>query len=490
LAERFERTESWIKTNVPEAFALLSENGYENIARCAAKGKPGTPSEYHFFGLATVLKQLGQLEGPARHDLHARAAELVAPFKREPSQRSRTLKAKRPVGLPNPTAKARKGVKRIIAKLRAEATPEQRVAAIAAALSDLEAERVEALREAERQTAAAKELLGLADPPAASPENRFVIPEALIDTQGEGRDDFRKTEVMASPIRLNPTSEGQRVRAMLSLSSIPDELRKLPQWVCWKYLERDGKLSKPPINALTGRLAKVDQDSTGSTFDEAFERWTDDDTLAGLGLVMTKGTGFVGLDFDDVIDSTGVLNETVATWVNRLDTYTEVSPSGRGIRVFLQGEIPPSVQDGNRKQVLGFGVEVYGGGSPRYLTVTGAALRGFTSIEARQTELVSVLSDIDTLTRQTKTDKTRPLAQTPVSGRHRLPSYEMAAARSGSDRSAADLRYAMTALGWGHSAAVVEEALLLESPKAKERKDGARYVARTVEKAAQYMGAR
>ena len=33
-----------------------------------------------------------------------------------------------------------------------------------------------------------------------------------------------------------------------SLTHIPAELRALPQWVCWRYENRNGKTTKPPID--------------------------------------------------------------------------------------------------------------------------------------------------------------------------------------------------------------------------------------------------
>jgi primase-polymerase (primpol)-like protein len=54
----------------------------------------------------------------------------------------------------------------------------------------------------------------------------------------------------------------------------------------------------------------------------------------------------------------------------RIDSYTEVSPSGAGLRIWTPGVLPPG---GRRK---GY-VEMYDGG--RYLTVTGHRVRGVLS---------------------------------------------------------------------------------------------------------------
>lgn len=52
------------------------------------------------------------------------------------------------------------------------------------------------------------------------------------------------------------------VRAMLNPDGIPAELKTLPQWVCWRYSQRNGKATKPPINPLTGRAAEPNGPTT------------------------------------------------------------------------------------------------------------------------------------------------------------------------------------------------------------------------------------
>src|SRR5271157_4363090 len=42
------------------------------------------------------------------------------------------------------------------------------------------------------------------------------------------------------------------------LTNVPEELRKTPQWDCWKYI----KGAKVPINPLTGRVYKRDDGET------------------------------------------------------------------------------------------------------------------------------------------------------------------------------------------------------------------------------------
>jgi primase-polymerase (primpol)-like protein len=71
--------------------------------------------------------------------------------------------------------------------------------------------------------------------------------------------------------------------------------------------------------------------------------------------------------------------------VDTIRSYTEVSPSGRGLRIFLTGKLPPH---GRKKERF----EVYE--TSRYVTVTGRHLSATpTTIETRQAELDRVHHD-------------------------------------------------------------------------------------------------
>ena len=93
------------------------------------------------------------------------------------------------------------------------------------------------------------------------------------------------------------------------------------------------------------------------------------------------GGGFVGIDLDDCFDG-AELKPWAREIVETLDSYTELSPSGRGVHIIARGELP----SGRRKVA---GVEMYNSG--RYLTVTGNWLRG-DKIEERGAEIEKILS--------------------------------------------------------------------------------------------------
>lgn len=156
---------------------------------------------------------------------------------------------------------------------------------------------------------------------------------------------------------------------------IPSTLKERQQWVLWAWVwnKERGEWSKPP-RRLDGRNASSTDPKTWGRFDDVWDAYDLDldHTWDGIGFVLTPDSGIVGVDFDDCLTSNG-LEDWARAWVDQLQTYTERSPSGRGLRAFALGHL-----DGGRKKG---GLEIYAAG--RYLTCTGQTLSEQHSIEAR-----------------------------------------------------------------------------------------------------------
>ncbi|CAK0752907.1 hypothetical protein CCP3SC5AM1_1940001 [Gammaproteobacteria bacterium] len=123
-------------------------------------------------------------------------------------------------------------------------------------------------------------------------------------------------------------------------STIPQALKVIPQWVVWKYELRDGdKWTKPPYNAKTDRKGKSNNPATWSTFNTAITAYNRGG-YAGVGFVFNEGDGLVGVDLDHCYDSTIGITETWASEIlmSFKGLYIELSPSGKGFRIFLRGK--------------------------------------------------------------------------------------------------------------------------------------------------------
>lgn len=164
------------------------------------------------------------------------------------------------------------------------------------------------------------------------------------------------------------------------LTGIPAELRAFDQWVLWRTEIRDGKPTKVPYS-VTNCKASTTNATTWTTFDQAAERFSISENFHGIGFVFTHDDPFIGIDFDGCRDpETGKIAQWANLWINKLATYTEVSPSGTGVKLFGRGRNPLG-SGKNRKvdddQDVGGkrpGVELYGGG--RYFAVTGCQVEG------------------------------------------------------------------------------------------------------------------
>ncbi len=142
----------------------------------------------------------------------------------------------------------------------------------------------------------------------------------------------------------------------------PKALTLRPQWVCWEYQERQGKKTKVPLTPGSGKLASTTDPSTWGTYGEAISH----SQQGKVGYVFSADDGLVGIDLDDVIVG-GMLLPWAANLVANLNSYTEVSPSGNGLKVWVKGTWEGR---GRKARPAGGGaIEVYTQG--RYFTVTG-----------------------------------------------------------------------------------------------------------------------
>jgi len=153
--------------------------------------------------------------------------------------------------------------------------------------------------------------------------------------------------------------------ATIDPAMIPAELRNKSRWLCWRREKRHGKTTKVPLCPSTLKLASVNKPETWGPFNVAFLRAKSSGKVDGVGFVFSADDDVLGVDLDHCIGDDGALTAWAAEVVAAMpETYTEVSPSGRGLHLFLRGKLPTTAT-GARKGP----VEVYQHG--RYFTVTG-----------------------------------------------------------------------------------------------------------------------
>lgn len=150
-----------------------------------------------------------------------------------------------------------------------------------------------------------------------------------------------------------------------NFNEIPAELKALPQWILWKFETRNGKQTKVPCQ-VTGEMAQANNRRTWSTFATAVKFYLEGD-YDGIGFVFSRQDNYIGIDIDKcVVD--GKTNAFATEIIDTLDSYTEFSPSEKGIHIIIKGSLPQSVLGTGRKNTK-HGLEIYSYG--RFFTFTG-----------------------------------------------------------------------------------------------------------------------
>jgi len=188
--------------------------------------------------------------------------------------------------------------------------------------------------------------------------------------------------------------------------TLPDQLAHLAgdrRWCWWRYETRDGSRTKVPHGAK-GRQAKSNDPSTWLTFAELPLGAAD-----GPGIFLADG--LQGVDLDACLDADGLLEPWAAEIVTRLGSYTEVSPSGRGLKVFFIGTAdkssevsfgdPVALPDGTTKRrELALFVD------RRFFTVTGQVFEDVPVRTVAADDIAFIKEKIEAL-RQAERDRKR-----------------------------------------------------------------------------------
>lgn len=160
---------------------------------------------------------------------------------------------------------------------------------------------------------------------------------------------------------------------------VPTELRETHQWVLWRYVVRSGERTKIPFT-IEGRPAKTNTPSTWTSFAAAVAALAAGG-FDGIGFVFSESDGFGGVDLDDSIIE-GQLTDEAKQLVAQLNSYTEISPSGQGVKVFVR-----TAQLRAGKKVGG--IEIYT--QLRFFTVTGRHLPGTPRTVNEASDVVATL---------------------------------------------------------------------------------------------------
>ena len=191
--------------------------------------------------------------------------------------------------------------------------------------------------------------------------------------------------------------------------NIPEELRRLNQWVC----ANEG--SKVPMQADRPYPASSTNPSTWASFEDAL--WAVEHGYYDYVGFVFNDNGIVGIDLDDAVEcveavslSEGIRRYPAASSLaldilDLCDTYAEISKSGTGLHILLKGDIPFKGKN-NLK-----GVEMYK--TARFFIMTGDTLTSCQHIEENQEALDTIIGKYFPETRERKSTTVTPRIYNP-----------------------------------------------------------------------------
>lgn len=125
------------------------------------------------------------------------------------------------------------------------------------------------------------------------------------------------------------------------------QLQRFNRWMVWKITKDGDRFIKTPYNPTTGRHASCDKPETWCDYATA-KAAVDAKKYDSMGFVFGKEVGATVVDLDKVRPNTD------APWpkwaldvIAELDSYTEISASGRGSHVIVWADLPSNL---NRQQ--------------------------------------------------------------------------------------------------------------------------------------------
>ena len=163
-----------------------------------------------------------------------------------------------------------------------------------------------------------------------------------------------------------------------NFESIPDQLKAIHNGYCGRLnLQKDkpNEFGKVPYHPKNYQADPTNPEKC-STFEEVKKAY-ETGKFDGIGFTFTKEIGFAGIDIDDIEDLDNLKKEANHI-VQTLNSYTEITPSGKGLRVIAKGNIPECYMNKNVKLDL----ENYY--DKRFFTITGQVFRNQTQIRGKR----------------------------------------------------------------------------------------------------------
>lgn len=170
--------------------------------------------------------------------------------------------------------------------------------------------------------------------------------------------------------------------------SIPSALIELPRWVVWSLVKtnkqkQEDKPTKRPVRLSSNNphhpsidIAKWSTPDRQYSFEHCLKIYNENPGLiAGLGFIPNPDDGVVVIDYDNYLPLVSDDPRTKYVEQATQNTFVELSQSGKGLHIFLFGELSNRHNDS-----AGSGVELYPGKKQSFIAMTGVSYNDAPSV--------------------------------------------------------------------------------------------------------------
>ncbi len=163
----------------------------------------------------------------------------------------------------------------------------------------------------------------------------------------------------------------------MSFESVPSEIKSQNQLVIWKVVpDKDGRNRKVPWKPDGSGELKWKDPRNLLNWNDAIEAYyvaREHGLKGGIGFILPSDGDFDVIDLDDAFDADGNPKETPRMFLEHFNSYAEISPSGRGIHIWLKAKISgPNIP---KVEVDGQSIEVFT--HDHHVTLTGNVIPGY-----------------------------------------------------------------------------------------------------------------
>ena len=165
-----------------------------------------------------------------------------------------------------------------------------------------------------------------------------------------------------------------------NFENIPQEVKENAKFCLWTYSKDKTKIPINPHDFKFGDSSDI------SKFDKYENVVIKTNEKYGLGIGVFNN--ICAIDIDHVIDENGVLSDKANEIIKKMNSYTEFSPSGKGIRILFKCDDGFSY-DKTKYYIKHDDLEIYVSGmTSRFLTVTGNYISGKFKNGQRELEFI------------------------------------------------------------------------------------------------------